>query len=230
MRYCLFILLLLIPLHGVCQHAAISATKMNVLYVGVENPVSFAVENTECSELSMLVKNGSAKRTGDCEYSVEVTKPGTTTIFILKGKDTVYKTMYRVKNLPQVVMDGNATGPYWFLLDSVRSHTGLTTFMEDHFDFDASFSIVSYSVTVMRERKLGDKKKIYCSECIKKIENERYETVFSGTNKGAKFNESLNAFIQHKLMPGDKVFIEDIKVLGPDKRIRFLNSIIFRVQ
>ena len=230
MRYCLFILLLLIQLRGVCQHAAISATKMNVLYVGVENPISFAVENTECSELSLAVENGLVKRMGACEYNVVVTKPGMTTIYILKGQDTVYRTIYRVKNLPQVVIDGNGTGPNWFLLDSLRSHTGLTTLMEDHFDFDASFSIVSYSVTVMRERKLDGKKKTYCNECIKKIENERYETVFSGTNKGAKFNESLNAFIQHKLMPGDKVFIEDIKVLGPDKRIRFLNSIIFRVQ
>jgi hypothetical protein len=203
---------------------------MNVLYVGVENPVSFAVENTECSELSLAVENGSAKRTGDCEYSVEVIKPGTTTIFILKGNDTVYRTTYRVKNLPQVVIDGDATGPYWFLLDSLRSHTGLTTLMEDHFDFDASFSIVSYSVTVMRERKLDGKKKTYCNECIKKIENEHYETVFSEINKGVAFDEALNVFIQHKLMPGDKVFIEDIKVLGPDKRIRFLNSIIFRVQ
>jgi len=39
-----------------------------------------------------------------------------------------------------------------------------------------------------------------------------------------------NGEIQQELMPGDKVFIEDIKALAPDKRIRFLNSIIFKVQ
>lgn len=226
MRYYL-ILLLLLPLRSQCQHAVISATKMNVLYIGLDNPVSFAVENTKCSELTLVVQNGSAKRTGECEYDVVVTKPGTSIIFIIKGTDTLYKSPYRVKNIPNPVVDGHDAS--YLLLDSLRAHTGLLATMRN-FDFDGWFSILGFDITVMRNKKMGGKNKIYCSECFRKIENESYETIFSEKNEGAKFNDLLKVFIQNKLMPGDKVFIENIKATGPDNLVRLLSPIIFTVQ
>ncbi len=228
MRFYL-LLLLLLPFHCLSQHAVISATKMNVLYVGVENPVSFAMDNANCRDLDLVVENGIAKRTSDCDYSITVTKPGSTLIFIVKGNDTLYKTLYRIKNIPDPVISWGHDDPYWFQLDSLRSQNQLQAITK-HFNFDAIFSIVSFEITVMRNKKLSKNKKIYCSDCLKKIEGEYYETVFSCVNNGADFNNSLKEFIQTKLAPGDKVFIEEIKVMAPDSRIRSLNSINFIVQ
>lgn len=228
MKYILLFLLLL-PRPCLCQHTVVSATKMNVLYVGVDNPVSFAVENTKCSELILMIEGGKAKRTGDCDYNITVTKPGNTFIFILKGKDTVSKTAYRVKTIPNPSTRKDY-GADWLTLDSLRTQTGLVLALDDHFDFDTRFTMVSYEVTVIRYKKFGSEKKTYCSACFEKIEKERYETVFSTVNEGAEFNDLLKAFIQNKLTPGDKVFIDAIKARGPDGKIRQLSSIAFNVQ
>jgi GldM C-terminal domain len=228
-RYCLFFLLLL-PIRSLCQHAVVSATKMNVLYIGIKNPISFAVENAKCSELTLVVENGSAEKTSECEYDVMVTKPGSSLIFIIKGKDTLYRTPYRVWDIPTpVIREGNSEA--FLFLDSLRTRSGLLATMEN-FNFDARFSIVSFDIEIYRNRKLSGKSKIYCSECFKKIENKYYvtEAIFSGKNKGEKFNSLLKDFIQNKLLPGDRMIIENIKVLGPDNWIRLLPTRTFRVQ
>src|SRR5690606_11597142 len=186
------IFLLLIPFKCLGQHTVISATKMNVLYTGLKNPVSFAVESMECNELEMVVENGSAERTGDCDYEVIVARPGYAFIFIIKGEDTIGKARYRVRNMPDPIIDRNNDGPYWLQLDSLRTQTGLTATMERHeVGHDFKFSIVSFDITVMRDKKLSDEKKIYCAECIKKIEDKYYEAVFSSVNKGSNFNAQL---------------------------------------
>ena len=225
-----FIFLLLLSLGCRSQHVIVSATKMNVLYVGVENPVSFAAEHTRCSELVLAIENGTATRTGDCDYNVVVTKPGNTTIFILKGTDTLSKTLYRVRGFPDPSTKYRGNGPYWLLLDSLRMETGLVPVLDDNFNFDARFTMVSYEVTVFRSKKIGGEKKVYCSDCLEKIEKEGYETVFYTVNEGEAFNDLLKDFIKNKLMPGDKVFIEEIKARGPDGKIRTLSSIAFSVQ
>lgn len=226
MKYYL-IFLLLLPLHSLSQHGVISATKMNMLYIGVENPVSFAFEGIKCSELTLAIQNGSLKRTAECDYDVTVTKPGSATLFILKGKDTLSRTIYRVANIPDPVLDD-----YWQMklvpLDSLRSQTGLQTTIRN-FIYDGKFSIVSFMITVVRGKKL-DGSKVYCAECFKKIEGDYYEVVFSATNEGANFNNQVKAFVQTKLMPGDRIFLDEIKVKGPDNRIRQLATTEIKVQ
>jgi hypothetical protein len=201
---------------------------MNVLYIGVENPVSFAVESIKCSELTMIVENGSAKRSGECDYDVMVTKPGAALIFLIKGKDTIYKTTYRVKKIPNPRTTWGKDESYW-LLDSLRSQSALSPNI-NNFDFDAIFSIVSFEITVVRNKKRNDDKRIYCDECFKKIGTEYYEVIFSKLNEGGDFNDLFKEFIQHEMRPGDNVFLDNIKARGPDKMIRHLGSINFKVE
>ena len=177
----------------------------------------------------MTVENGTAERTGECDYKIRVTKPGTTLIFLIKGKDTLSRTPYRVKSIPDPVTTPGSRGNNWLSLDSLRSQSGLLATVKNS-DFNFDFSVVSFEITVIRYKKLSGSRKIYCSECVEKIEKDHYETVFSGINEGADFNDTLKAFIRHKLMRGDKVFIDGIKVRGPDNQIRHLNSISFKMQ
>lgn len=225
MRYIL-ILLILLPLRCLCQHAVLSATKMNILYIGTENPVSFAVENIDCSKLTLAVENGNAEKTGECEYNVLVSKPGTTHIFILKEQDTVYKTSYRVKYIPDPITNWSYE---WKLLDTFRSQSSLLALMEN-FHFDTFFTIESFELTVKRVNKIELGKEVYCRRCLIEVKDEQYETVFYKLNLGGDFNMELRAFMQNRLRKGDTVFIEEIKVRGPDGRIRRLNEIIFKLE
>jgi len=223
------ILLLVIPLRSFCQHAVIAATKMNVLYIGVDNPITFAVENTSCNDLTIALEKGKAEKTGECNYNIVVTKPGATLIYIIKGKDTISKSTYRIKNIPDPVTSWHNDGPFWFRIDSLRTQHELKTITK-HFDFNDEFKIVSFETTIIRNKQVDKNKNTYCNECFEKIEKEHYETVFSGVNQGAEFNDSLKEFIRNKLIPGDKFFIENIRVLAPDNRIRMLNPLVFSVQ
>lgn len=228
MRY-LLIFILFLPFSCLGQHSVISATKMNMLYIGIENPISFAVENMKCSELTIAVENGTAKRTGECEYNVVVRKPGNTLLFIIKGNDTISKTLYRANHIPNPIIREGAGESYWSL-DSVKSKNRLSVVLE-HFDFDTPWhSILTFKTSVIGKRTLTDESKIYCSECAKQIKHEYYSAVFSEINNGPNFSDSLKEFIRNKLQHGDIIFFEDIEVLGPDKQIRTLGSIRFRVE
>lgn len=231
MKYFIAIILLL-PLKAQCQHAVIAATKMNILYIGIENPISIAVENTKCSELTLNVDNGSAKMESNCTYKVMVTKPGNSFLYIIKGKDTISKTLFKVKFIPDPVADRVPYNRSRIMLDSIRNQKGLTKIIEQiNVDNDFfQFSVVSFELIVVRYKNVFKKDDLYCGNCFKKLGEEPIEVVFTGKNKGGTFNSSLNDFIQSQLKQGDLIFFENIKVLGPDSRVRGLNPINYEIQ
>jgi hypothetical protein len=68
------------------QITAMELPKMNVLYIGIDNPLKIAVSGIDDSELDVSIDNGQI--TGkNGEYSIFVTKPGSSTVTVShKGK------------------------------------------------------------------------------------------------------------------------------------------------
>ena len=87
---------------GQTDKPVISATKMNVLYKGIDNPISIAVPNYSCTDLHVTVTNGTL--TGDnCEYSINPDKIGQAyiTVMTIDDRDTTIlgKSEFRVKRI-----------------------------------------------------------------------------------------------------------------------------------
>lgn len=86
--------------------AAIALDKMNVLYIGVDNPVTIAVEGIPSDKLIVYMENGSI-RGSNGKYIAKVTSTGTATInvaTIKNDKKVLLSTQtFRVKRIPDPV-------------------------------------------------------------------------------------------------------------------------------
>ena len=85
--------------------ATISATQMNVLYIGVDNPISISVPGANSKDIEASMTNGTLKKVKDGEYIATVTKPGKSVISVaavVGGKKMNMGSMdYRVKTIPK---------------------------------------------------------------------------------------------------------------------------------
>ncbi len=70
------ILILLFSLKNFAQKPVIALEKMNVLYMGVTNPISVAVEGIDDSKLKVTIDNGSIAKNSDGGYDVLTSKTG----------------------------------------------------------------------------------------------------------------------------------------------------------
>ena len=87
--------------------ATVSATMMNVLYAGIDNPISISVPGVPQSGVSASMTNGSLTKSGD-HYVARPSKVGTeavvTVTATIDGKaQTVNTTKFRVRKLPDPV-------------------------------------------------------------------------------------------------------------------------------
>jgi hypothetical protein len=82
---------------------AVELVKMNVLYVGVGNPVKISASGFKPSELIVTIDNGTVTG-GNGDYIVNVKEEGNATITISCGDTEIRKNQYRVKTVPDPVV------------------------------------------------------------------------------------------------------------------------------
>jgi GldM C-terminal domain len=137
------------------QEAVVSAEKMNVFYMGVDNPIAVSVPNVSSDKLRVTGENvESITKQSDGYYSVRVFRLGEAIIIIeANGKTT--KKKFRVKQLPDpIVMLSNGRG------FEGRGITGLETFKVvqglittfTNLDFDARCSVQSFTVAISSKK------------------------------------------------------------------------------
>src|SRR5690606_33215240 len=84
--------------------AVVSPDKMNVLYIGVNNPVSVSAPGTPTDKIKVSMSGGSISGSAG-KYNVKVSSPGTARISVsaevAPGKvQTLSTTEFRVKRIP----------------------------------------------------------------------------------------------------------------------------------
>lgn len=185
--------------------ATISPTKMNVFYIGVENPVRIAVPGVALTSVNPSITGGSiTKAAGNGEYIVKVNgTPGSKSVVSVSAKlpDGTTKQMgtmeFRVKRVPDPVAKylGSKGGPMG--LAQVKVGAGINCELEN-FDFDLKFNITSFT---MGANIGGDYKSADCS--------------------GPAFSPAAKTILS-QLKTGSKVFFDNIKAKGPDGTSRTL--------
>lgn len=196
---------------------AVVPEKMNVFYVGVDNPVTIAVPGYECSALTVQVAENMVgaeiTRLEDCRYSVTVNAPGFVEILIFvkeKGElKQVGGSVFRVKRIPdpRPLMEGRRSG--YISKEDLKKCKGVSAVLEN-FDFDALCIIESYEFTY-----------------IAPGEDPSPEYSVYGAAFNAKVQELLNAAYEK----GGQFFIDDIKVKCPgDAEVRNLGALSFKIE
>lgn len=190
----------------------VSADKMNVFYIGVDNPITCSITGIRADKLNVSISGGggNAQSKGAGAYMVRVTSPGKASVN-LSGTDKDGKSVngqkeFRVKYIPDPTpviagKNGGAMGTgEW------KAQLGVVAELKD-FDFDAKFSVNSFDMTLSQK-------------------NSDLQTCSNG---GAKFSGSC-ATLQQQAKVNSVYYLDNIKATGPDNRQRNLGTIAFKIK
>ncbi|MEZ5001848.1 MAG: gliding motility protein GldM [Chitinophagales bacterium] len=186
--------------------ANVTPTKMNVFYIGVDNPVTASAAGVLARDLRVNMSEGTLTGSGG-NYNVRVTKQGTSTITVADASGTRYGNFeFRVKRIPDPVAQVARKSGGNISAGEFQVQKGLAAVLEN-FDFDAKFDVVSYDLVYIPKRQ---------------------DLALAKAN-GATFTGQMAGYIQ-KAKPGDVYAFENITVRGPDGQTRGIPGINFRIR
>ncbi len=188
---------------------SVSATKMNVFYIGVDNPVSISAGGVSPDQINASMTNGSISRSGG-EWIVRPDSPGKASVSVTAKLGDRMKSMgsveYRVKNVPDPVayIAGSSGGAV--SRDVVLASGAIIPRMPADFEFNLNFVITGFNFSGNRKGDIID---------------------YAGSGNG--LTGQMKDFIRGARR-GEKIILEDIFAKGPDGKTRKLNSIVLTLQ
>jgi gliding motility-associated protein GldM len=186
----------------------VSPTKMNVFYLGVDNPVEISVSGVAGNKLRASASNGAldqrgnawimrAKRIGNCMITVTAE---------IDGKwSTVGTKEFRVKAVPDPIATINNQKGGGISKNVLMAQSGVVAAMPPDFDFDLKFTVTEYTVMAVIQGFVQERKV-----------------------KGNLFTQDVRNLINN-LSKGNPVYVQDIKAVGPDGSVRTLSTINFKL-
>lgn len=184
---------------------AVSADKMNVLYIGVDNPLTITA-GVGAEKVNATFSGGSISRVSGAKWVAKPKTPGEHNInVIVEGKSTPVR--YRVKYLPDPAsfVANKRGGP--IPAAELKAQGGVIARLLDS-DFEAAYKVTSYNVGAV---------------------GGKYPVYQTSANEGNRWNGSA-ATIINNATPGTSIFFDNIKVVGPDGRTRDLPQMSFQLR
>jgi len=194
------------------RSVAVSATKMNVFYIGVDNPVAVTAAGVASNQIkvSMSGAGGGVIKPSNGNYVVNVKKPtkkGEFAKINVSAPGLTESRDFRVKRIPDPVpmlskSRGGAMGSGEFKLQP-----GVFPVLEG-FDFDAKCDIAGFRLVRVPKR----------------------QDPQVAENRGGRFSADAKALVG-KAKPSDKFFFENIKCKCPgDPAPRDLGGMVFNIR
>jgi hypothetical protein len=122
-------------------YTVVAADKMNVLYAGIDNPITIA-PGKSWKNTTVLISEGTITGKGSAR-TVRVSKPGTVVISLINKKDTS-NFLFRVKNLPSPIFK-IGSGKRRMASAEFKAQSYCRAELEN-FDFDFRAQIISAHV------------------------------------------------------------------------------------
>lgn len=186
----------------------ISATKMNVFYLGIDNPVDISAPGVAKDQITASITNGSISKTSE-GWTVRPGKVGTANINVTAEVDGRRQNMgsmeFRVMQIPTPIAQIGGQGSGAIRKVALSAASGIRADLEG-FLFDISVTVSSYTFAYVQSNGLIDEVKVNGNRFTPEVKQ--------------KFNS---------LSRNSKVFFEDIKVKMPDGTIRTLPPVNFKV-
>ncbi len=191
------------------RSVAVAADKMNVFYLGVDNPISISAAGVSSNDLRVSCTGCKLSGTGNNRI-VKVDRPGEATVTVSGGGLAPSPFQFRVKRIPDPrpslnpnnVVDGGGIGNGAF-----KAYGGLFAVLEN-FDFEARCTIDGFNLV---------------------YQPKRQDPVVS-VNRGARYTDQSQRLAQ-RAKPGDTYYIENIKARCPgDPAGRNIGSMVFQIK
>ena len=187
---------------------SVSPTKMNVFYIGVENPVEVTAAGTPADKVKVSMSSGTITRKGGA-YIVKVRKPGKTKVIVSAEGRSLGSKEFRVKSLPDPVTTLGAKSAFYkggnIPKSTLASMGGINATMEN-FEFDLRFTVTQFTVTA----NIGG-----------------FDESIKSSNR--KFTGAQRNLIR-KAKKKSRIIIEGVRAQGPDGKNRKINDLVFKLR
>jgi len=187
----------------------VSPTKMNVFYIGVDNPVDISVPGVPGDKVIPSISRGQIRKVGN-SYIVNVSETGKVNINVTADIGGTKKSMppkeFRVKQVPDPIAKvGGIKGAGSLTKNEFLAQYGVLAELEN-FDFDLKFKVTEFTL----------------STTVNGFVKE-------SAAKSEKFTPDQLKIIQ-SANKSQKIYIENVTAVGPDKKPRKLGSIALTVR
>jgi hypothetical protein len=189
---------------------AVSATGMNVLFIGLDNPISIAAAGVPAETVAAAISQGSLHKTGTGEYIARVTTVGNATINVsanVEGKTRNLGSMkFRVMRVPDPVAEVGGSKGGRMQSSLFRVQQGVQAVLEN-FYFDTKFVITHFTMG---------------------FDGAGFSDYLEKESSSALFTPEMKQLMS-RCRPGTRIFIDDIRAKAPDGTTRSLPGINFKL-
>jgi len=186
--------------------AVVSPDKMNVMYIGVPNPVSVSAPGANLKDLVLSMKGGTITG-GDGHYTATVTSIGAASVTVsqsVKGKVNLLGTSnFRVKRIPDPKPKFAGKSGGTTSAANLRAQDRLFATLEN-FEFDARFNVTRFTLLVGKPR----------------------QDIITLSSPSGELTSAMKQ-VMGSILPGSVVIFKDIIAVGPDGTQRGLDAIVF---
>jgi|WetSurMetagenome_2_1015567.scaffolds.fasta_scaffold22960_2 hypothetical protein len=182
------------------QDAVVSATKSNVLYLGIDNPVEIAVPGIASDKVTATVDNGTIARTKS-GWTIRLAYLKDCNVTVYAGNKKIADKTFRARTIPVPVATFAGINSGVVSKEAVLKNQILETKFPDS-DFTMNLEIVSFTMFTASGREL--------------------------TAKGNALTDEMKSQLL-LLTKGRALAFKDIKVRFPEGTIKDLNPIILKI-
>lgn len=195
------------------RSATISATKMNVFYIGVDNPVEVSVAGVPSNKVNVSMGGaggGTIKKQSDGTFVVNVSQPTALGQFAqvkVSAEGFTAERDFRVKRIPNPVPTLSKIQGGVMPSGTFKAQAGVLPVLEN-FDFEAKCDIAGFQLVRVPRRQDAE----------------------VSVNPGPVYRDEAKRIIA-RAVAGDKFLFENIKCKCPgDKAPRDLGTMVFTIQ
>ncbi len=189
-------------------NASIALDKMNVLYIGVDNPITIAASGGGDDKVQATINNGSLNKVGTGKYIARVNKVDDNTIVTVSVDGKVAgASQFRVRTIPeaQAYVGGQPSGSE-VSAGAFKAQPGVQAGIKN-FPFQLDYEVVSFTFTCDTD-----------------------DDIISVPSNGARFDGAVRRAIDQHVKAGRMVTIENVRVKGPDGRITPAASLFYYIK
>lgn len=189
------------------RSCAVSADKMNVFYIGVENPVTVSASGVSSNDVRVSFDGPISGSGRGSSWTVTASRPGEANIRVSAGGQSLGSFPFRVKRIPnpEARLSGKNGGTMG--TGEFKAQGGVGAFL-DNFDFEATCQVAGFTIVHVPKR----------------------QDAVPVNNRGPRYNEQARAIV-NRASPGDVYYFDNVRAKCPgDEATRKINSMVFKIQ
>lgn len=191
---------------GMPSGASVFLEKMNVMYVGVDNPITISGGSVGAEKVQVKFPGGTINSAGGGRWIAKPSSTGMSEIQVI-ADGRAFKFPMRLKSLPNPT--GFVGGKKFGTVSAaeIKVQGGVIARLEDT-EFEAPFKVVSYRIGAV---------------------GGPIQTYVEAANEGNRWGGSAAAIVG-RAGPGTNLYFDQIQVIGPDGKRREISPMQFKLQ